>query len=252
MLSILPWPETGLVCLSVLAAAFLRGLTGFGFALAAVPAMSLFLDPAQAVTMAVLLQSMAGVRDSVTLRGTWHKPVLKRLIAGAVVGTPFGVALLLWLDPTVTRIAIAVLILAGLAMLMWKPANGYGPPNLRLAVLTGGVAGFFGGFAAMPGPPAVAYFLTTDVPAKQTRASLIIFFFSTSLLALPGLVWGGLVTGASVAMALVALPLMLFGTWAGGRMFARTSESGFRRLAMLVLLATALASGARGMAALAG
>lgn len=252
MLTSIPWPEAGLVCLSVLCAAFLRGITGFGFALAAVPAMSLFLPPAQAVTLAVLLQSFAGVRDSITLRGTWHTPVLKRMIAGAVVGTPFGVALLLWLDPTVTRIAIAVLILAGLAMLMWKPAAGYGAPNMPLAVLTGGVAGFFGGFAAMPGPPAVAYFLTTDVPAARTRASLIIFFFSTSLLALPGLIWGGLVTAQSVLMALIALPLMLLGTWAGGRLFARTSEAGFRRLAMLVLLATALASGARGVAAMAG
>lgn len=252
MLNAFPWSEAGLVCLSVLAAAILRGITGFGFALAAVPMMSLFLPPSQAVALAVLLQCFAGLRDSVTLRGTWETPVLKRLVAGAVLGTPFGVALLLWLDPTVTRIAIAVLILAGLGMLMWKPSGGYGPPNMRLAVLTGAVAGLFGGFAAMPGPPAVAYFLTTDVPAVRTRASLIIFFFATSLLAMPGLIWGGLITAQSVAIALLALPLMLCGTWAGGRLFARTSEAGFRRLAMLVLLATALASGARGMAALAG
>ena len=46
------------------------------------------------------------------------------------------------------------------------------------------------------------------------------------------------------------LPLMLLGTWAGGRAFARTSESGFRRMAMLVLLATAIASGLRGLAGL--
>ncbi|WP_088624831.1 sulfite exporter TauE/SafE family protein [Oceanicola sp. 22II-s10i] len=251
-MTLLPWPEAGLVCLSVLCAGILRGITGFGFALAAVPAMSLFLPPAQAVTLAVLIQSLAGLKDSVTLRGTWDSAILKRLIAGAVVGTPFGVALLLWLDPTVTRIAIAVLILAGLLMLKLNPGGGPRPPSMRAAVVAGAVAGLFGGFAAMPGPPAVAYFLTTDVPAKRTRASLIIFFFATSLLAMPGLIWGGLVTAQSVAMAVLALPLMLTGTWLGGRVFARTNEAGFRRLAMLVLLATALASGARGMAAIAG
>lgn len=250
MLNALAWPETALVCLSVLAAGFLRGLTGFGFALAAVPAMSFFLPPSQAVAMAVLLQSLAGLKDSVTLRGTWDGPILKRMVAGAVVGTPFGVALLLVLDPTVTRLAIAALILVGLAMLMWKPRAGFGPPSMPLAMLAGLVAGLFGGFAAMPGPPAVAYFLTTDTPAIRTRASLIIFFFATSLLALPGLIWGGVVTGPSVVMALIALPLMLLGTWAGGRAFARTSESGFRRMAMLVLLATAIASGLRGLAGL--
>lgn len=75
MLNALAWPETALVCLSVLAAGFLRGLTGFGFALAAVPAMSFFLPPSQAVAMAVLLQSLAGLKDSVTLRGTWDGPI---------------------------------------------------------------------------------------------------------------------------------------------------------------------------------
>ncbi|WP_121065458.1 sulfite exporter TauE/SafE family protein [Chachezhania antarctica] len=252
METFLPWPETGLICLSVLMAALLRGLTGFGFALAAVPAMSFFLPPQQAVTMAVLLQCMAGLKDSVTLRGTWHGPVLKRLVLGAAVGTPFGVALLLLLDPTMLRIGIAVMILIGLALLVWQPKTGLKPPSMPLALVTGATAGFVGGFAAMPGPPAVAYFLTTDIPARQVRASLIIFFFTTSALALPGLVWGGLVTVQTVAMALVSLPLMLVGTWVGGLLFKRTSETGFRRLAMLVLLATAIASGARGMAGIVG
>jgi len=249
---LLVWPDTGLVCLATLAAAVVRGLTGFGFALAAVPAMSLFLPPAQAVTMAVLLQCAVGFRDTVRMRGTWETPVLKRLIGGAVLGTPFGVALLLWLDPTMLRIAIAVLILIGLALLLRQPPAHRKPPSLPLAVATGAVSGVCGGFAAMPGPPAVAYFLTTDLPAKKSRASMIIFFFATSLMTIPGLIWGGLITFQTLAMTAVALPLMLFGTWAGGKLFERTSETGFRRLAMLVLLATAIASGARGMAGIAG
>ena len=84
---LLVWPDTGLVCLATLAAAVVRGLTGFGFALAAVPAMSLFLPPSQAVTMAVLLQCAVGFRDTIRMRGTWETPVLKRLIGGAVLGT---------------------------------------------------------------------------------------------------------------------------------------------------------------------
>ncbi|WP_158966814.1 sulfite exporter TauE/SafE family protein [Chachezhania sediminis] len=246
------WPDTGLVCLATLAAAVVRGLTGFGFALAAVPAISFFLPPAEAVTIAVLLQCAVGCRDTFTMRGTWDTPVLKRLIAGAVIGTPFGVTLLLWLDPTMLRIAIALLILIGLAVLLRKPKGPRKPPSLGLATLTGAVAGLCGGFAAMPGPPAVAYFLTTDLPAARARASMIIFFFATSLMTIPGLIWGGLITVHTLAMTAVALPLMLFGTWFGGRLFERTSETGFRRLAMLVLLATALASGARGLAAFTG
>ncbi|WP_420344188.1 hypothetical protein [Paenirhodobacter sp.] len=76
-----------LVIGAVLAAAFLRGLTGFGFALAAVP-------PVEAVTIAVLLQLAVGLRDVMALRGSYDRGAVLRLGAGALLGTPFGVALM--------------------------------------------------------------------------------------------------------------------------------------------------------------
>src|SRR5690606_31452827 len=42
--------------LSIFAAAILRGFTGFGFALAAVPLLSMFLSPKHAVPIAIMLQ----------------------------------------------------------------------------------------------------------------------------------------------------------------------------------------------------
>ena len=58
------------ICGVVGIAAVLRGLTGFGFALAAVPLLSLVIPPAQAVVIAVLLQCLVGVRDLISLRGS--------------------------------------------------------------------------------------------------------------------------------------------------------------------------------------
>lgn len=45
---------------AVFAAAVLRGITGFGFALAAVPLISLVLAPVQGAAIAILLQCMIG------------------------------------------------------------------------------------------------------------------------------------------------------------------------------------------------
>jgi hypothetical protein len=59
----LSWLSLLLFCLAVLGAAILRGFSGFGFALAAVPLASLIVAPTKAVAIAVLLQATVGVRD---------------------------------------------------------------------------------------------------------------------------------------------------------------------------------------------
>ena len=46
---------------SILTAALLRGFTGFGFGLAAVPLLSLALPPAKVVPLVVVLQVIVGV-----------------------------------------------------------------------------------------------------------------------------------------------------------------------------------------------
>jgi len=82
---------TLLVITAVFFSAFLRGIAGFGFALAAVPIVSLMVPPVEAVTLAVLLQVVVGCRDLFTLHGHVHKPSLARLSLGAIVGTPVGI-----------------------------------------------------------------------------------------------------------------------------------------------------------------
>ncbi|UOM36159.1 sulfite exporter TauE/SafE family protein [Acuticoccus sp. I52.16.1] len=246
----LPEPHVLLVlCGAVLLAAFLRGLTGFGFALAAVPLLSLVIAPAQAVTMAMLLQLMVGLRDVVALHTILDRPSLARLSLGAVVGTPFGVALLVVLEPAVMRLAIAALVIVGLVFLLRAPKVA-SADRLALAIPTGLVAGLFAGLAAMPGPPAVAYYLGTDRPAHVTRASLMVFFFVTSLIAVPLLAVNGEVDFAIAGASLIAFPVFLLGTALGTRLFARTSETGYRKLAIGVLGVMALAAGARGLAGL--
>ena len=250
MTTLFPAPEIlAVLCAAVFVAAVLRGLTGFGFALAAVPLMSLVVEPARAVVMAIVLQLLVGVRDLITLHGMLDRPSLVRMSAGAVLGTPAGVALLLVLDPAVMRLAIALVVFAGLAFLLKAPQKP-AADRLTLALPMGIVAGAFAGLAAMPGPPAVAYFLGVDRPAAVKRASLMIFFFATSVIAIPLLLAGGEVDGGITLASLVALPVLVAGTAVGTWLFRRTSEAGYRNLAIATLAVMALMSGLRGLAGL--
>ena len=78
-------------CLAVvLAAGFMRGFTGFGFAMAAVPLLALVIAPVRAVPFVILLQLLAGLWDWREARRHAHWRSLPWLMAGALVGTPLG------------------------------------------------------------------------------------------------------------------------------------------------------------------
>lgn len=247
-------PDPGVLALAagaVFLAAVLRGITGFGFALCASPLLSLFLPPQAAVTCVILLQALVGLRDMATMRGEAEWPSLWRLGLGALVGVPMGTALLAWADPALMRVLLALAVAAGLAILLLAPGARSRDPRAE-AVPAGVLSGLFGGLAGMAGPPAVAFFMRAGVPAARARASLMLLFFFTSLTALPGLWAGGLLRAGPAALALSAFPALLLGTWIGGRIFARISDAGWRRAALLALAATALAAGLRGGAELLG
>lgn len=206
------------VIAAVLFSAFIRGLAGFGFSIAAVPLMSLVVPPVEAVTLALLLQLIVGFYDFITLRkeADWHS--IKRLIGGAVVGTPIGFFALTELNPNLARIVIAIAVLLGLVLLLtYKPRVPR--PNSALAVVAGAAAGVFSGLAGMPGPPVVAYYLGIGMPPKQTRASLMVFFFFVSAIATPGIVLAGEFDLKMVVLVAVSVPSLALGTWAGTLVF---------------------------------
>lgn len=239
---------TALVIGAVFVSAFLRGVAGFGFALAAVPIVSLLLPPIEAVALAVLLQVAVGLRDIFALRGDAHMPSLMRLTAGAVLGTPLGIFALTALSPDAARVIIAVVVLAGLVVLVrYRPTHAH--PHGGLAIAAGIASGAFSGLAAMPGPPAVAYYLGAGTSSVQTRASLLLFFFFAALMATPGLALAGAIDARALWLTVVSIPALALGTWAGTRAFARLNHGQYRMLAIGVMAFSGALAGWRGLSA---
>src|SRR3546814_13459525 len=74
----------------VFVGALLRGFTGFGLPLAAVPALTLVLAPALVVPSMLLLQILATLQALPRLYRAIHWPALAWLGAGALIGLPAG------------------------------------------------------------------------------------------------------------------------------------------------------------------
>ena len=223
-----------LVALIVFLAAMLRGFTGFGFALAAVPLLSMILPPARAVPIVVLLGAIVSLSD---LRGNWHEcdwRSMRWIVGGLVAGTPLGIQLLTNLPADQVRLAIGVLIAASVVLLGAGLRLPERPPVL-LALGVGAVSGIVKGLAAMPGPPIVAYFLALPQAHKIARPSIIIAFSATGLLGLTGLLLRGLIHVDMILLSLTGLPSLLIGSRIGAIGFRRSSPRVHRLVALIVL-----------------
>jgi uncharacterized membrane protein YfcA len=232
---------------TVFVAAILRGLTGFGFALAAVPLISLVIEPKVAVASTILLQVMVGVPDLIRLRGSYDRVEVARLSLGALLGMPFGIAALACLNANATRLAIAAISLAGLGLMVVQPPRRLGSrPGISYA--TGALSGLFGSLAAMPGPPAVVYFVAIGASPPRARASMLIYFFLSALMALPGLALAGAIDGSTLLLSLAFLPFLLVGTLVGGRIFRLLHPRHYRAITLAVMALAAVVAGARAIA----
>ncbi len=220
----------------VLVAYVIRGITGFGSGLIAVPLLALLLPLKFVVPLILLLDFTA----SVVIGGFTFQRVLWSeigvLIPFGVVGVVLGTSLLVSLpqQPMLIVLAIFIFIFALRSLLGLR---GDKPVSRAWAVpasLTGGTVGALFGTG---GPPYVIY-LTHRISDKSAlRATLSALFFTEGVTRIVTFVIAGLLLSSQVWMAyLAALPLMLGALYLGGRVHVGLSPTGMTRLVGGLLL----------------
>jgi len=233
----------------VLLGGLLRGFTGFGLPLAAVPIMTVVMTPALAVPAMLLLQIVAGLQTLPRSYRSIHWPALAWLAVGALTGIPLGVATLALLPPDVMRLLIGLAMLLAVVALSWGLRLKH-MPGVAARLGTGAIAGVLSGAAAMPGPPVVVFFLASPASAAVSRASLQFFFMLTGFASLSLGIVSGIVTWTTAVLALLLTPALMLGTWAGEQAFHRTEGRNYRPAAIAVLLAIGVLATMRALWAL--
>lgn len=246
----LPSPRFAAATLAaVLAAAVLRGFTGFGFALAAVPLMGMAMMPSEAVPIAVLLQLIAGLNDLRRNHRDGHWWSLRWLIMGAVIGSPLG-ALVLSVAPAAAARLIISCITFGAVIVLGRGFAFAAVPSRLVTVGVGTLAGLFNGLAGMPAPAVVVYYMSGPFRSVVARASLLIFFLATSVAAFASIAFFGLATARVIWLTLLTLPVMFVGTWIGEQGFRRGTARLHRQVSVASLAIVALLSMIKGSAEL--
>jgi uncharacterized membrane protein YfcA len=227
------------VVLSAFVAALLRGFTGFGFAIAAVPLLSLALPPARVVPLAVVLQVLASVLDLRAAARITDWRSLVWLSPGLVAGTPLGLLLLTRLSANNARLTIGLLIIGSVASLACGLRLPERPARWMVA-LVGMIGGVMNGVAAVPGPPVVAYLLALPHRPTVIRATSLVFFTFTALVVTVPFALAGLVNTQTLLFALLAWPALLVGSRLGAWAFYRAKPHHHRRISLTILTGLAM------------
>lgn len=232
-------PLFGLAAVAV--AGVISGMTGFGFALVTAPLLVLALPARVAVPIISVLSLLSHL---VVLGETLRSIRLKRiwlLVLGGIIGSPLGVYLLLLLDPATLKLAIGVVTtLFALALLV-----GFKRPirDERLASLPIGLAsGLLGGSTSMSGPPVVLFFSNQGVDKAGFRANLNLYFILLACATLPAQLVAGLLTRQVLTYLAWFAPALFAGTLAGVWLARRVDDEAFRRLTLIVVIATGLSA----------
>lgn len=219
-------------------AAFVRGMTGFGMAIILVPLLALIAPPTEAVVVGQIMGLLIGVFGLRTIVVDADRGSAIPIIIASLLGTPLGLWALISLNVEAARLGIAAVAVAAFVLVILPQRAERHPWPMPVTLATGFSAGLLSGFASMPGPPVVPYYIHAPVTAAQARASMMLVFLFTSV---SGVIVAALMGLDSVRVWLLAallFPAVWTGNALGSLAFGRISALWWR-IAVAVILGIA-------------
>jgi len=221
---------------TIFAAAILRAFSGFGFALAALPVMSLFFSPGTAVSIIALLTLFVSIRTLKDYWGTVPLPPIAMMIALMGVGTMIGAYMLHKIPVSAFQLATGLVVMAASILLTRvkpKETKLGGMPALG----TGLLSGLLNGAIAMPGPPVIIYAMAVFKEPRKSRGFMMTIFLFSAAFAVFGYSIEGHLKEPELLLFLVALPAMIAGDKLGFYLFEKHGSAVYRKVAMGALFA---------------
>ena len=237
-------PTLVLAGMIIFAGHLVKGVSGFGSALFAVPLLLLILD-VKVVTPAFLLFDLTSGLLLVT--SNWRfidRKLSALLLSGMVVGSGIGTWVLVSFDHEILKRILGVLVTgwAGL-MLLGKEPEAFaqrGPLGDALAPLSGLLGGTLGAMFSVNGPPIIIY-LSQALDKKQAfRATLCGVFFADACYKLVLFGLGGLLDPKVFKLAAILAPFLVAGVMTGSWVQRFLDQTVFRRVVAGVLTVTGI------------
>jgi uncharacterized membrane protein YfcA len=216
------------------------GLAGFAMSLVVSGVWLHIFTPVQTVTLIV------GYGLLVQGYGVWklrHALSLRKVmpfIVGGALGVPIGAVLLAYINPSYMRIVVGLLLVLYSSYSLARPAIKPVQAKLPADIGIGFLNGILGGLTGLAGIVVVVWCQLRGWPKDNQRAIFQPVGFSVFVMSAISLSIAGDVSAETVKFYLFGLPLVLAGTWTGLKLYGRVADAGFRRVVLLLLLASGI------------
>ncbi|MFG3340985.1 sulfite exporter TauE/SafE family protein [Glycomyces sp. NPDC048151] len=168
--------------------------------------------------------------------------VLGRLAPWVVVGTVSGAVVLYFVDDTLMRLLLGLILLAMLGLQLWnrmrpkavepKPPSGLARRSLAAGAGIG--AGATTMMANAAGPVMILYLMLSGFPKLRFLGTMAWFFFAVNLFKVPFSVGLGLISWYSLLMALMLVPAIAVGALVGRAVVHRVNQKQFEIATLVV------------------
>ena len=216
------------------AAGLMRGFAGVGSGMLMAPFFAILFGPVRTVAVIVLMEAVVTAQ---LLPGV-HRKIDWKAIApmgfAAAVFMPAGSWLLVSLDPDLIArmIALVVVVFSIVLMVGWRREGGR---KTWMSAGVGAVSGVLMASTSLGNPPVMAYLLSGREGAATHRANFTGYFAVTLAALIAMMAFGGLIGRGAVWTAAWLLPVFMAGAFVGARLFRRSSETLYRRVALGLL-----------------
>jgi hypothetical protein len=233
--------QIALTALIVFASFVVRGMSGFGSSLVAMPLLVFVMPIHAAVPMMGLLVFVLFcfllVRDrrDVIWRELWL------LLGPTLIGVVAGIVLFRALDNQLLLKCLGVITI-GYALYALA-VHYFGLPEVKCSERWAVLAGFSGSFidtlfGGGGGTVIVIYMHLRRIGKVQFRATAAVLWFFEMTARVLGYTFAGYYTASTLLLAALMLPMVWGGTWCGERIHSRISQETFSKLLAVLLIAS--------------
>lgn len=227
------------LALGAMAGGFINGLSGTGTALFALGFYLVVLDPVRSVAIVALMSVIAGMQGLWIVRTeilSQPKRLLRFLVPG-LAGVPVGLSLLSVIDAGTLRVAIAILlILYGVYFGFRKSLPAFSRRTPWIDAMVGFVGGVLGGGASVSGAIPSMWLSIRPWTKSETRAVLQPFNVIILSTTITLLFLRGSYDQVALKALLITVPVGLVAAQIGIMVFKKLSDTGFRRLLIILTL----------------
>lgn len=241
MVSFLGLGDLGLIALIVAIAACAQMVSGFGFALMAVPMMGLAVDLKTAVVVSTICGTGSNTFQAIKDGRSRDDRLVRLLVAASFLGMPFGIVVLDRVELDALRVAIGIFVLLALVSVM-KEHGSSSAGGRPLEFVAGFLSGVLATSTSTNGPPLVLLLRSRGLAPEVFRATINTVFSVVSITSIATFAVAGKITATTLFATVVALPGLACGMYAGARLRGALSPEAFWRLVALLLAATAVSS----------